>query len=130
MSVGGTEEFVLAVTPIGQIILPIVGGGHTHGGHWIVLADVLQRAHEMGIAHCDVKPDNIFLHDGDVILSDWGSSCRLGERVPFVGTLAYSVEPPGEDGRHIPSASSYLKSLVRSVYSMLTMRPCDPHRKI
>lgn len=121
-SVGGKEYFFLAVSPIGLTILPIVGGKHTHGGHWVVLVNVLQRAHEMDIAHRDVKPDNIFLHDNDVLLNDWGSSCKIGKRVPFVGTLAYCVEPPGEDGCHVPSASSDLRSLVRSVYSMLTMQ--------
>jgi serine/threonine protein kinase len=123
MNSGSGEERMLAVSPIGRNILPIVGGQRTNGSHWAVLVDVLQGAHSAGIAHRDVKPDNIFLDDNNsVLLNDWGSSCKINVEVLFVGTPAYCDKLPDTNNRHTPSASSDLKCLVRSVYSMLTMQ--------
>jgi serine/threonine protein kinase len=116
------EKCFLAVSPIGSPILPVMGGDHTNGTHWATLVRVLQAAHRAGIAHRDVKPDNIFLHGDSIVLNDWGSSCVIGQSIRFAGTPAYCVDRPGEDGCHVPTASSDLLALVRSVYSMLTLR--------
>lgn len=36
-------------------------------------AQVLKRFHDKGIVHCDIKPEHIFLHDGEVFLVDFGA---------------------------------------------------------
>jgi CRP-like cAMP-binding protein len=51
----------------------------------------LGYAHERGIIHQDVKPDNIFiLPSGEVKIIDFGVACPSGSEVmDFLGTLAY-----------------------------------------
>lgn len=44
---------------------------------WVVdivrqLLAILQRIHERGVLHCDIKPQNVLLRDGKVQLSDFG----------------------------------------------------------
>lgn len=45
------------------------------------VANALAFAHDRGIAHMDVKPDNIFIHgDGSHKLGDWGRCVALAAR--------------------------------------------------
>jgi len=61
-----------------------------------------------------------------IVLNDWGSSCKINVRAPWVGTHGYSEEAD-EDGYHTPSAVSDLKALLRSVYSMMTQEVPPNH---
>jgi eukaryotic-like serine/threonine-protein kinase len=63
----------------------------------VQVAQALQYAHEQGVIHCDVKPENIFLQENDnVVLCDFGiarwvsgrSLFRFGFTSPL-GTPAY-----------------------------------------
>lgn len=40
--------------------------------HFVSLADILARLHEMDIAHRDIKPDNLLLYRGSICFSDFG----------------------------------------------------------
>lgn len=47
----------------------------------IEMAQVLNYAHAHGVAHCDVKPENIVLGDfGEAMLLDWGLAKLLNEK--------------------------------------------------
>jgi serine/threonine protein kinase len=55
----------------------------------------LRTLHQRGLAHVDVKPDNIVLRDGRPVLIDFGSARELGAKQPAgrpVGTAGYA--PP------------------------------------
>ncbi|MEV6632463.1 serine/threonine-protein kinase [Actinoplanes sp. NPDC051470] len=55
----------------------------------------LRTLHQHGVAHVDVKPENIVLRDGRPILIDFGSAREIGARQPTgrpVGTQGYA--PP------------------------------------
>ncbi len=60
------------------------------------LLNALAHAHSYGMIHRDVKPDNIFVHTGEIIkLLDWGIAAVRGKRRTtsrgFVGTLGYGA---------------------------------------
>ncbi|KAF6252662.1 kinase-like domain-containing protein [Scenedesmus sp. NREL 46B-D3] len=54
------------------------------------LLHALAECADKGIVHNDVKPDNLMLLDGEVKLTDFGSSCTFGKRCQFA-TPAYAA---------------------------------------
>jgi serine/threonine-protein kinase len=46
---------------------------------FIAAAQGLRAMHQMGYAHCDIKPNNILRSEsGQVKVIDYGQSCRIG----------------------------------------------------
>src|SRR5262249_17694907 len=62
----------------------------------IPICDVLSKAHTVGIVHRDIKPDNIFLHQGEegevVKVVDFGIAKLMGEEW---GSVAESLTGTG-----------------------------------
>lgn len=55
-------------------------------------ARALYPAHEAGLIHCDLKPENIFLqNNGRIRLLDFGLSCHVAQEAEFAGTLCYTA---------------------------------------
>jgi hypothetical protein len=116
----------LVVAPVGSVLLPLRGGERTTGPDLLALVRVLQHAHLFRVAHRDVKPDNIFKCNGQMILNDWGSSCELGSEILWQGTPGFS-DPKPNTAMHVPTAGDDLRALVRSAYALLflEMPPAD-----
>ncbi len=92
------------------------------------VADALQYAHEQGIMHLDVKPENMLVGaDGEILLSDFGLA-RLASNVStkltsLIGTISYMAP---EHIRRKPQAASDQYALAMVVYEWLTgVRPFD-----
>jgi serine/threonine protein kinase len=59
------------------------------------LLTVLQRMHAVWILHRDIKPDNVYLREGRLVLGDFGISKLQVDRHPLSGTVFESDFAPG-----------------------------------
>ncbi len=97
------------------------------------VGDALQYAHENGVIHRDVKPENILMSHGHALVSDFGIAKLMEERGSAegpaltgagiaMGTAAYmSPEQASGDKRIDPRSDVY--SLAAVLYEMLAGEP-------
>lgn len=99
----------------------------------IELLDALDRAHELGVVHRDVKPENLFIHrngDGTATtkLLDFGIMSLLEGTGPgrgevtnrFVGTMRYAA--PEQARGETPTAATDLYAAGLVIYEMVAGR--------
>jgi hypothetical protein len=118
---------VLLLTPVGRAIQPKRNGSLVNGDHIADLIKVVKTAHERGLVHCDIKPDNIyFSEDCGIFLNDWGSAATIPTSINRYGTYGF-YNNQSKNRKIIPiSPSDDLAALVKSAYLMLFNLPA-PH---
>ncbi len=95
---------------------------------WIIsVADALAYAHELGVVHRDIKPDNIMLDErGRVVLMDFGVAKLLTADTAMtqtgvgIGTPAYMSPEQAEGGEITPATDVYAACVV--LFELLTGR--------
>jgi len=94
------------------------------------IADALAYAHERGVVHCDVKPENILLEAGHAMLGDFGVARALravggletGSPGHAMGTPAY-MSPEAFGGERDLDGRSDLYALACVLYELLGGQP-------
>lgn len=96
------------------------------------VGSALEYAHRQGVIHRDVKPENILVHEGEAMLTDFGIALavtqagghRLTETGRSPGTPQY-MSPEQATGERLLDARSDVYSLAVVLYEMLASEP--PH---
>ena len=90
------------------------------------VASALDYAHRQNVIHCDIKPENILLHDGSALVADFGialavqsaGGARMTQTGLSLGTPQY-MSPEQAMGERTIDARSDIYALGAVTYEML-----------
>ncbi|WP_165807119.1 serine/threonine-protein kinase [Nocardioides currus] len=90
----------------------------------LVLADALSFAHDRGVLHRDVKPQNVLVLPTSWVLADFGIARLVdSEHTSSVETFTYRHASPQVLDGHPPTAADDIWSLGSTLYTLVDGRP-------
>ncbi|MEO5662126.1 MAG: serine/threonine-protein kinase [Nocardioides sp.] len=90
----------------------------------LVLADALSFAHDRGVLHRDVKPQNVLVLPTSWVLADFGIARLVdSEHTSSVETFTYRHASPQVLDGHAPTAADDIWSLGSTLYTLVDGRP-------
>lgn len=90
----------------------------------LVLADALSFAHDRGVLHRDVKPQNVLVLPTSWVLADFGIARLVdAEHTSSVETFTYRHASPQVLDGHAPTAADDIWSLGSTLYTLVDARP-------
>jgi serine/threonine-protein kinase len=133
---GGSLFYVMPYVRGGSLRQKLSGEGRldTEEAIGIVrqVAAALDHAHGHGLVHRDVKPENILLHEGEAMVTDFGialaAGAAPGDRLTATGLMVGTPEymsPEQAAGERTLDARSDVYSLACVLYELLAGEP--PH---
>jgi serine/threonine protein kinase len=85
------------------------------------LVDILYIAHNVGVLHRDIRPENIIVYKGTVYIIDWSFAVDINHKEHYKGTITYAspqlLKKIQNDSRVEYLPSDDLKSLIYVVLS-------------
>ena len=115
----------ILVTPKGEPLRTFgLNGELIQGSHLKDLVQIVEAAHDLGLLHRDIKPDNMFLFEKTFFLTDWSSSIKKDDfyNAPWEGSIGYSVTKDEREEYRWSGKACDLIALVRSSYVLVTKR--------
>ena len=112
-------------TPKGETLRTFgLSGKLIQGSHLKDLVQIVKAAHDLGLLHRDIKPDNMFLFEKTIFLNDWSSSIKEDDfyNAPWEGSIGYSVTKGEREENRWSGKSCDLIAVVRSSYVLVTRR--------
>lgn len=90
----------------------------------LVLADALSFAHDRGVLHRDVKPQNVLVLPTSWVLADFGIARLVdSEHTGSVETFTYRHASPQVLDGHAPTAADDVWSVGSTLYTLVDGRP-------
>lgn len=110
------ENYNIMTHPKLETIRP-VGKSEISGEEVCKIITVVEKAHKLGVIHRDIKPDNIFMKDGEIYLNDWSSAIQIAasSNAHYVGTPAYYAKD-NNNSNYVPMPKHDNIAIVKTAY--------------
>ncbi|GEM_PF-7125538 len=119
------ERFIVLEYVVGQrIYMPL--NKHMAFNWWFRLAEAIMYAHEHGVYHCDINPNNILVDGESVALLDWACSTRARSNQIASGLARGVWQPPEQPQGYLGRKTDVYSLSAILLWLLSGCQPRDP----